>query len=308
MEKRIKALYIITIVAILAFLAMQVYWLFGRYESSLKDYERSLTNRIIGCVEEYNETRKTTHSPNRENQPGQNDNDYRITIPTFSLSQEYGDTVKTTRTAKIYTLNYSVRDVLGLPPDAPLTEEQISEALETARKNIDAVADSVVYDASGAKDENEAWAAAQNIYTQRKHPFSTEGLDSILLQEGITADIHLSATDSMVWETRISYSGPVLRPEIFVSIPYSQFEGKTVDILCHINALDVLPDMSRTLLIAVLISLFLIVCLVLQFSTILKLSRLDRMRNSFTTTMIHELKRPISTLKMCVCRALRTRR
>ncbi|MDE6342662.1 MAG: HAMP domain-containing histidine kinase, partial [Muribaculaceae bacterium] len=36
------------------------------------------------------------------------------------------------------------------------------------------------------------------------------------------------------------------------------------------------------------------------FGMVLKLSRLDRMRNSFVTTMIHELKRPISTLKMCV--------
>ena len=30
------------------------------------------------------------------------------------------------------------------------------------------------------------------------------------------------------------------------------------------------------------------------------MNRLDRMRNNFVVTMIHELKRPISTLKMCV--------
>lgn len=58
--------------------------------------------------------------------------------------------------------------------------------------------------------------------------------------------------------------------------------------------------MWQTLVITLLISLLLIVCLILQFSTVLKFSRLDRMRNSFITTMIHELKRPISTLKMCV--------
>ena len=58
--------------------------------------------------------------------------------------------------------------------------------------------------------------------------------------------------------------------------------------------------MWQTLIISLLVSVLLIVCLALQFSTVLKLSRLDRMRNSFITTMIHELKRPISTLKMCV--------
>ena len=36
MKKRIKTLYIITIIAILAFLGMQVYWLYGRYEYSLR--------------------------------------------------------------------------------------------------------------------------------------------------------------------------------------------------------------------------------------------------------------------------------
>ena len=39
MERRIKLLYIITIVAILAFLGMQAYWLYGRYEFSLSEYD-----------------------------------------------------------------------------------------------------------------------------------------------------------------------------------------------------------------------------------------------------------------------------
>lgn len=38
MEKRIKALYIITIIAILSFLGMQFYWLYVRYDSALADY------------------------------------------------------------------------------------------------------------------------------------------------------------------------------------------------------------------------------------------------------------------------------
>ena len=58
--------------------------------------------------------------------------------------------------------------------------------------------------------------------------------------------------------------------------------------------------MGWTLALAVVLSLFLIHCLLWQIKTIVKLTRLDKMRNSFITTMIHELKRPISTLKMCV--------
>lgn len=46
MERRIKTLYTVTIIAILAFLGMQVYWLYGRYEYSLIEYERSLGEQI----------------------------------------------------------------------------------------------------------------------------------------------------------------------------------------------------------------------------------------------------------------------
>jgi len=46
MEKRIKTLYTVTIIAIIAFLGMQIYWLYNRYEFSLKEYERNLSERI----------------------------------------------------------------------------------------------------------------------------------------------------------------------------------------------------------------------------------------------------------------------
>lgn len=87
---------------------------------------------------------------------------------------------------------------------------------------------------------------------------------------------------------------------LILLLTYSQLEGKVVDISCHINPFDVLPMMWSTLAVVLVITVLLIICLILQFGMVLKLSRLDRMRNSFVTTMIHELKRPLSTLKMCV--------
>ncbi len=69
---------------------------------------------------------------------------------------------------------------------------------------------------------------------------------------------------------------------------------------CEIPSSEILSSMGWTLALAVVLSLFLILCLVWQINTIVRLTRLDKMRNSFITTMIHELKRPISTLKMCV--------
>ena len=112
--------------------------------------------------------------------------------------------------------------------------------------------------------------------------------------------VNLTKSDSMVWHQTVAYHESTLTPTLSVTIPYSQLEGRAVKIICTINPSAVLPGMWQTLIITVIVLTLLIVCLILQFSTVLKFSRLDRMRNSFITTMIHELKRPISTLKMCI--------
>lgn len=299
MDKRIKALYIITIIAIISFLEMQFYWLYGRYVSSLLDYERNLKERISGCVDDYYEIRGSSSENDSKTEEDKSDDE--ITMPSFSLRQEYGDTIKTVRTVKIMTYRYSAYDLLNIDSNTPLTEQLKNQAMELAAQSEKLEpADAAVYDASGAKDENEAWYASKNLQLERKSPFTVEGIDSILKKEGINARISLAKADSTVWRTEIEYNKSVFHPKLSMTIPYSQLEGQTVNFLCHINPFEILPGMWQTLIISIVISSLLIVCLVLQFSTVLKLSRLDKMRNSFITTMIHELKRPISTLKMCV--------
>lgn len=297
MEKRIKTLYIITIIAILAFLGMQVYWLYGRYVFSLNDYERNLSESIARCVNEYNDIRNAASDDSADSLI---QNGFSITRPIFSLFQQYGDTVRTIRTAKIFTYLFSAYDLLGIKQRTPLSDAQKNKAIELAKVRMKQPADSVVFDASGAKDENEAWTATKNVLIERTNPFTIEGIDSVLNKAGIKARINLAKADSMIWKSKVEYHNYAFQPKLSVTIPYSQFEGQIVTIVCVINPFDLLPGMWKTLVISIVISTLLIVCLGLQFSTVLKLSRLDRMRNSFVSTMIHELKRPISTLKMCV--------
>lgn len=300
MEKRIKTLYIITIIAIISFLGMQAYWLYGRYEYALNEYERTLNERIVKCLDEYNAIRGKKTLDNWNDSPDENEGNNTFTVPSFSLHQRYSDSVETTRTAKLSIYRFSAYELLGITPGMPLSEEQKNKAMELAQVQMILPADSVIFDASGAKDENEAWVATKNVQTERKSPFTAEGIDSILNKAGIEAKIELIESDSMVWKSRIVYHDSAFKPALSLTIPYSQLEGKTVTIVCGINPFYVLPGMWQTLMISAVISTLLIVCLILQFSTVLKLSRLDRMRSSFITTMIHELKRPISTLKMCV--------
>ena len=58
--------------------------------------------------------------------------------------------------------------------------------------------------------------------------------------------------------------------------------------------------MTDLLVLSLVLSILLITCLVAQIATIRKQRKLEELRQDFIHTMIHELKRPISTLKMCV--------
>lgn len=302
MEKRIKTLYIVTIIAILAFLGMQAYWLYGRYELALVECERVLGSTVIECVDRYAAIRDKSPTDYRRTKISESKNDSIIGVPMFEINQQgvYGDSIDVKRKSTIKTYLFSAQELLGLEPGTKLTEEQQYKAAKLAEQQMTNPADSAVFDASGAKDDTEAWIATKNVSVERKDPFTTEGMDTVLRNAGISAHISIIKADSAVWQTKVTSHNLTLFPELTLTVPYSQLEGRIVKIVCPINPLDVLPDMWQTLLISLVISVLLIACLVLQFSTVLRLSRLDKMRNGFITTMIHELKRPISTLKMCV--------
>lgn len=304
MEKRIKTLYIVTILAIFAFIIMQVYWLYGRYKFSLEEHEREIAHEIIYNVEDYNSL--------RDNQSKiWGGKDY-MTFPIISLSITQSDSLefspksRTKRKVSIYT--YSYHRILGLDSTVSLTDEMRDMARTKIYNNdrksnylaTDLASDSAHYDASSAKNENETWAAAHNIVSVRNKPFTVNGLDSVLNKEGIKAKITIIKADSTVWNNTIRYQGSIIKPELYVAVPFSQLEGWIVEVKYQINPLIVLPIIWQTLLVVIIITVLLIFCLALQFSTVLKFKHLDRIRNDFVSTMIHELKRPLSTLKLCV--------
>ena len=143
---------------------------------------------------------------------------------------------------------------------------------------------------------------ALNRFTvDHQHPFQKERLDSILHSRDIAAQsIITTKADTMIWQPSMQTKGSILQPVMQVSYPYDIFEGQEVVVTTAISISPVLRKMAYTLLITILLSFFLVFCLVYQILTIRKQRHIEAIRQEFMHTMIHELKRPISTLKMCV--------
>ena len=285
MEKRIKTLYIITIAAILTFLGMQVYWLYCRYEASLSEQEDKILAAIQTQMEDYfNKDRKPhwnaryltsyTLSTIRDSIGMQG---YKAEIRWFDR-EEYNK----------YVENDSIHSKNG---NTKKEENFWTDWTPKIRKT---------YETVNAPSEGDVWTAMKKVDIEFSLPMSANRLDSIMSAIGLEGKSRIFKTDTMIWNYSLTGHSSIFNPKAAVSIPYSELEQKRAEFVFSIPAGDVLNGMWGTLAIAVILSCFLIICLIFQISTVLKLSRLDKLRTGFITTMIHELKRPISTLKMSV--------
>lgn len=287
MEKKIKTLYILSIVTIIAFLGMQGYWLYNRYEYSLSEYENISREIISNAIAEYNNERAKQSIAKK--------------VTRYQINTDVDSAGTRQRKVTVTTKEIDGRKILGITEERNLTPVETKRLQDFVLDSLDMVeAKKATFDASGAPSDGVAWNAMRNFDNEIQSPFTAEGLDSILGKTNLNVEIALILQDSMTWEPVTIRHSSVLSPRFKVITPYSELERKAVMIECEIPSSEVLRAMGWTLALAVILSILLILCLVWQIKTIAKLTRLDKMRNSFITTMIHELKRPISTLKMCV--------
>ena len=296
MERRIKALYIVTIFAILAFLGMQVYWLYSRYEFSLAEYEEQIQNDLLTLLDEYNSQRRTAATEDKQDI---------LQTSSFKLNMTANDTTGIDKTVSLKTIttHYKAQELLGLPQDHQLTADEKMAASKIIQEKIlsgEVDSDTKVYEIKNPPTDEKIWIASKHLEIELRNPFTIKGLDSVLHKGGYNTKISLITSDTIAWTPILTRHHSLFNPEIELSVTYSEFENKMVVIRCIIPVSAVLMKMFDTLVVALTVSILLIICLAWQFSTILKQNRLDQMRNNFVTSMIHELKRPISTLKMCV--------
>ncbi len=157
------------------------------------------------------------------------------------------------------------------------------------------------FEVDNPRNERDAYDALERFQVDARSPFHAARINSLLNKKGVKAkEITVVQADSMVWSaSRINHASR-LHPEITVSYPYDIFEREVVNVTLAVGVSPVIMKMLDTLLISLVLSGLLITCLIVQITTIRKQHKLEKLRQDFIHIMIHELKRPISTLKMCV--------
>ena len=293
MKRRFKFIYGLTICAIIVYSIVQGYWLYSRYRMSLEEYKSELYSMIIACAEEELAIRKSLpHSPRFYG------NRFR---KTYEIKGD--DAVETWRyeVFALDTLHYIPK---GSDANAYLLD-YIANLHDSVPTELPKGLEYFVFTCD-SKDNKEMGTSqlveALNRFTvDHQHPFQKERLDSILRSKGIMAQsITTTNTDTMVWHPSMQPHTSIWRPVMTVSFPYDIFEGQQVVVKTAIGMSPIIRRMTYTLLITILLSFFLVFCLIYQILTIRKQRHIEVIRQEFLHTMIHELKRPISTLKMCV--------
>ena len=293
MERRFKFIYGLTICAIIAYSFVQGYWLYSRYRLSLEEYKSELYSTIIACAEEEMAIRNTLPHP-----------------PRF-----YGNRLKKILEIRgddaVETWRYEVfaLDTLHYIPKGTDAQTYLLDYIASLHDSLPTkLPKGLEYfvftcDSKGHEDmgTSQLVEALNRFTVDHQHPFQKERLDSILRSRSIAAQsITTTKADTMIWQPSMQTKGSIWQPVMQVSYPYDIFEGQEVVVTTAICISPVIRKMAYTLLITILLSFFLIFCLVYQILTIRKQRHIEAIRQEFLHTMIHELKRPISTLKMCV--------
>ena len=285
MEKRIKILHWLTIVAIIAFCLMQCYWLYNRYVYTLENHEEALYKSVLNVMQEDRNIRKSIKRP-----------DISILTSTKISASTQAETSGIQSTVfDIYVVDANKVD-LSEVSNADIKE--IIRLYETS--NSDGITHYNFAITDKPTDPNE-YDALERFTIDVRNPFQLSSLDSLLNKRGLdVVNISIEKADSMIWLPTRTERTSILSPQITITYPYDIFEGELVSITLSVGISPVIAKMTDLLVLSLVLSILLITCLVAQIATIRKQRKLEELRQDFIHTMIHELKRPISTLKMCV--------
>ncbi|MCD7935575.1 MAG: HAMP domain-containing histidine kinase [Tannerellaceae bacterium] len=268
MEKQIKIVWILSLITAFTVIGIQGYWLWNQYKYTAVNYSEELYRQIIETGEEENKSRRQDKKISTSMQIQTNSS-----FNADSIIQATKDKV----------VNFNLPE--GVPPITIHLQQNVP--------------DDILY-------EN-----LQKLVTNILTPPDTASFKAYFIQHLPLPDLDISfltfpvsdttlVTDEFTWHSSWRQTGSLWMPAIEVYYPYSPLERKAILITAKVPIPGLLEQMSIQFFVTLLLLFVFSACLIYQIKTILKQKQLSDYQKGFVNTMVHELKRPVQTLKMFV--------
>jgi two-component system phosphate regulon sensor histidine kinase PhoR len=297
MEKRIRIVWILSLASALLLIGVQGYWLYNQYQYVIDGYSQELSEQILNAGEKEYQFRKsdtkTTFMFTQLSYPdGNNSAKKQLSISIASRDSLLPSALN---------MDFISERKLKILQDSPKHLNSSSIELNNTAPPDSSSSFMLSFDANLSNDSLQA--GINRATTNFNNPFQIERFDSILHAD--IPDIQYKIIPWTEKEPKTYFSGweqcgNLFSPGILVSYSYSPLEKKGIYIQVSLPPQPVFHRMAIQLALALGLILLLIGCLVFQIKTILKQKKLSELRESFVNTMIHELKRPVQTLKTFV--------
>ena len=113
-------------------------------------------------------------------------------------------------------------------------------------------------------------------------------------------DARMQQSQKRLWMTRIVEPVSLFHHEMVVEVPFNPIEYQSMQVRMSVSVQPILRGMMWQIIGSILVTIMLLLSFAYLIKVMLLQKKVDKMRGDFVHTMIHELKRPVQTLKMCV--------
>ena len=333
MGNRIRTIWALSLASAILLIGMQGYWLYNQYQYVVNTYAQDMSGKILDAGEKELKIRNSNKSqmplfinndfgldsiyqgPSGNNIALHRFSGYKDEIKTIYLFDSRASESKLEMKMSNITMKFvhpdSVDRVRDLISDSlKLDMKNLSENPEFFRRSLqmsefeqDSSAyteHSVMYFSVNPNISKEYISKGlEQVMINDRVPFCMEILDSILITDIPGIEYKNTSMDNKdsIMTSSWHLSGSLFSPHIKVLYVYSILESKGVEIDAAIPSPTLLKSMAVQLLLSLSLILLLTGCLILQIKTILKQKKINELREGFVNAMVHELKRPVQTLK-----------
>ncbi len=277
MESKIKVVYLLTAVALMLLTAVQVEWLWRQYAYTVIQYEDQ-TVEVVGKVVEEERKLRIERRRTASN----------VLQPTVNIRNEYNALQGVT----------AILDVSFV--DSTLHSSSSSNNLGDFTFINNNTNSHHTFEILCNISQDELFNALTKFILDENIPFDIQVLDSLLKAQDVIAKISTIKADSMVWHTSTINNNSLFARKLTVEIPYDNLQGEVIRVECNIPLSRIIVKMRGIFALSLLISLLIIYSFLYQIKTIRLQHKIDEVRRDFLHAMIHELKRPIWTMKMSI--------